>query len=116
LIAEAERKVSVIFEEYHRLESQAQIFKMRFRSFLETQLKILEGEHAQALEFFPLDLYVFQGKFLALLPEFHRGDLMTVQTEGFDGLLLNGQAVGIPARYIRRVITGHGVVLYDNIL
>ena len=26
LIAEAERKVSVIFEEYHRLESQAQIF------------------------------------------------------------------------------------------
>jgi len=47
LIAEAERKVSVIFEEYHRLESQAQIFKMRFRSFLETQLKILEGEHEE---------------------------------------------------------------------
>ncbi len=44
-IAEAEGKVSLILEEYHRLENQARIFKMRFRSFLETQLKILEGEH-----------------------------------------------------------------------
>jgi cell division initiation protein len=45
LIAGAERKVSVILEENHRLENQARVFKMRFRSFLETQLKILEGEN-----------------------------------------------------------------------
>lgn len=44
LITGAERKVTGILEEYHRLESQAQVFRMRFRSFLETQLKILEGE------------------------------------------------------------------------
>jgi len=44
-IAEAEGKVSAILEEYHHLENQARIFKMRFRSFLETQLRILEGDY-----------------------------------------------------------------------
>ncbi|MCL6559466.1 MAG: DivIVA domain-containing protein [Firmicutes bacterium] len=44
LIAEAEEKLKVMFEEYRQLEKQARIFRARFRSLLEAELKLLDGE------------------------------------------------------------------------
>lgn len=44
IIAEAEKKVNVLLEEYHQLESQARIFRSRFRSFLEAELRLIDGE------------------------------------------------------------------------
>ena len=44
VIGEAERKVGALMEEYHQLERQARVFRSRFRSFLEAELKLLDGQ------------------------------------------------------------------------
>lgn len=44
MISTAEGRVSHVLEGYHRLEREAQVFRTRFRSFLEAQLKLLDGE------------------------------------------------------------------------
>lgn len=44
MISGAEDRVRQIMEEYHRLEREAQVFRTRFRAFLEAQLKLLDGE------------------------------------------------------------------------
>ncbi len=44
MISGAQGKVNLALEEYHRLEREAQVFKMRLRSFLEAQIKFLDGE------------------------------------------------------------------------
>lgn len=44
MITEAEEKVKHIMEEYYRLKREAQVFLMRFRSFLEAQIKLLSSE------------------------------------------------------------------------
>lgn len=44
IIAEAEKRVNFLLEEYHQMESQARIFRSRFRSFLEAELKLIDGE------------------------------------------------------------------------
>lgn len=44
IITRAEDKVKEIMEEYHKLQRESQIFRMRFRAFLEAQIKILDAE------------------------------------------------------------------------
>ena len=44
MISGSESKVKRIMEEYHRLEKDEQVFRMRFRSFLEAQIKLLNKE------------------------------------------------------------------------
>lgn len=44
MVSGAESKVKLILEEYHRLERESQVFRMRFRSFLEAQIKLLDSE------------------------------------------------------------------------
>ncbi|MCL6635643.1 MAG: DivIVA domain-containing protein [Peptococcaceae bacterium] len=43
MIDEAEKKVGALMDEYQQLEKQARIFRARFPSFLEAELKLLEG-------------------------------------------------------------------------
>lgn len=47
LLQEAEKKVSEMESEYNRLKREAQVFKVRFRSFLESQIKLLDSEEEQ---------------------------------------------------------------------
>ncbi|TEB05799.1 Septum site-determining protein DivIVA [Pelotomaculum schinkii] len=44
MIKDAEEKAKLIYEEYHRMERDAQVFRMKFRAFLEAQMKYLDGE------------------------------------------------------------------------
>ncbi|MDD4237373.1 MAG: DivIVA domain-containing protein [Desulfotomaculaceae bacterium] len=44
MIKGAEEKVQRIYEEYHQVERESRVFKMKFRAFLETQMKLLDGE------------------------------------------------------------------------
>ncbi len=44
MVSEAEKKVSLILEEYHRFKREAQVFRMRLRSFLDAQVKLLDCE------------------------------------------------------------------------
>ena len=44
IIKDAEEKVKQIYEEYHQLERETQVFRFKFRTFLEAQLKLLDGE------------------------------------------------------------------------
>lgn len=46
MVTVAEGRVRLILEEYHRLEREAQVFRMRFRSLLEAQIRLLDGEEA----------------------------------------------------------------------
>lgn len=43
-IADAEERVQEILEAYRQLQKQAQVFRTQFRTFLETQLELLEAE------------------------------------------------------------------------
>jgi cell division initiation protein len=47
LMREAEKKLKQVVEEYHRIQSEARIFKVRFRSLLEAQVKALESEEEE---------------------------------------------------------------------
>ncbi|HOV78467.1 MAG TPA: DivIVA domain-containing protein [Bacillota bacterium] len=44
MISSAEARVKQMMEEYHRIQRDAQIFRMRFRSFIEAQIKLLDAE------------------------------------------------------------------------
>ncbi|SFR14414.1 DivIVA domain-containing protein [Desulfoscipio geothermicus] len=49
-IAEAEDRVRAIMEEYRFLEKQVHMFRVKFRSFLEAQLSLLDGQEEEARE------------------------------------------------------------------
>ncbi len=70
----------------------------------------------QALELAALDVQIFQGILFAVVSELHHIGAVTVQAQGLDGLLFDGQPVGIPPRHIRRIITGHGFIFDDYVL
>lgn len=44
MVSQAEYKVKMIREEYHRLKRETEVFKMQFRSLLEAHLKLLDRE------------------------------------------------------------------------
>ncbi len=44
MISEAQKKVKLAAEEHYRLQRETQVFRMRLRSFLEAQIKFLDGE------------------------------------------------------------------------
>ncbi|BAF60005.1 MAG: DivIVA domain-containing protein [Pelotomaculum sp.] len=44
ILAGAEKKLKQAMEECHRYEKEAQVFRMRLRSFLEAQIKLLDSE------------------------------------------------------------------------
>jgi len=43
----AEKKLKQVVEEYHRLQSESHMFRVRFRSLLEAQIKALESEEKE---------------------------------------------------------------------
>jgi len=47
-VVEAEDRVRSILEEYRFLETQTRIFKVKFRAFLEAQLKLMEDQEEEA--------------------------------------------------------------------
>ena len=47
MTTEADKKLKQLLEEYHRVQRDANIFRMRFRSFLEAQVKILDSEERE---------------------------------------------------------------------
>jgi len=49
-ITEAEDRVRAIMEEYRFLEKQVHMFRVKFRSFLEAQLSLLDGQEEEARE------------------------------------------------------------------
>jgi cell division initiation protein len=49
-IQEAEDRVRAVMDEYRFLEKQAGIFRIKFRSFLEAQLNLLDGQEEEARE------------------------------------------------------------------
>lgn len=50
LIREAEDRVRAVMDEYRFLEKQAGVFRVKFRSFLEAQLHLLEEQEKEARE------------------------------------------------------------------
>lgn len=44
MLSTAESRVRQMMEEYHKLQREAQIFRMRFRAFMEAQVKLLDAE------------------------------------------------------------------------
>ena len=60
IVSVAEGKVKLILEEYHRLDREAQVFRMRLRSLLEAQIKLLDGE--EQLETLERDVRVESGE------------------------------------------------------
>ena len=49
-IREAEERVRALMDEYRFLEKQASVFRIKFRSFLEAQLELLDGQEEEAQE------------------------------------------------------------------
>jgi cell division initiation protein len=47
MTSEADKKLKQMVEDYNRIQREANIFRMRFRSFLESQIKILDGEEKE---------------------------------------------------------------------
>ncbi len=58
---------------------------------------------------------VAQSEFPADAPKLHRSDAALLAAEFFLDLRLDGQAVAIPARNVRRSKAGHGFRLYDHV-
>lgn len=50
MISEAENQVQQLMEEYSQLKRQAQVFRMRLRTFLEAQVKLLDAEEGSEKE------------------------------------------------------------------
>ena len=44
IITGAEEKAKRVHEEYYQMERESQVFRMKFRAFLEAQMKLLDGE------------------------------------------------------------------------
>lgn len=51
ILKSAEEKVNLINEEHHQLEREAFVFRLKFRSFLEAQMKLLDGEEDKPTSF-----------------------------------------------------------------
>ncbi|SFG56182.1 cell division initiation protein [Desulfotomaculum arcticum] len=49
-IKEAEERVQTLLDEYRFLEKQTSVFRVKFRSFLEAQLELLDGQQNEAQE------------------------------------------------------------------
>ena len=53
MIFEAEARVKEAMKEYENMCNQVQVFKIKFRSFLESQLQMLDGEPLNSFEMLP---------------------------------------------------------------
>jgi len=52
LLGEAENKLKLIMEEHSQFKRDSQVFRIRLRSFLEAQIRLLEGEESELFEGF----------------------------------------------------------------
>lgn len=52
LLKDAENKMKLIMEEYNQFKRDSQVFRLRFRSLLEAQIRLLEGEEKELFEDF----------------------------------------------------------------
>jgi hypothetical protein len=74
------------------------------------------AEDAQALELFGLDLHVVRGVLVALLADVERGHLAQLALELLLDLVLDGQAVAVPAGDVRSLVALHGAEAEDDVL
>ena len=72
--------------------------------------------NTQALELGIHDVDMLGGKLFADLAQFQLGNAGFLIAQRFQGFQLDGQAVGIVARHIRGLETGHVLVAQDDIL
>lgn len=49
IIAQAEKKVQAVLNEYQWLEKQSRVFRVKFRSFLEAQINLLEKQEEETM-------------------------------------------------------------------
>lgn len=52
LLGEAENKLKLIMDEHNQYKRDSQVFRIRLRSFLEAQIRLLEGEESELFEGF----------------------------------------------------------------
>ncbi len=96
------------FSEHFNLDS----FKFGFQS----QIGIIPvTTNPQPLKLFSLQIHIFQGIIPAVTPKLNYICTVTIDTHVLDSLLLDGETMSIPSRYIRAVITIHGPKLNDHV-
>jgi hypothetical protein len=71
--------------------------------------------HPQALELLSLYIHILECIIPAQTAKLDGTQFVAVNLHGFDDLLLNRKAMGIPARYIRGIKASHNTVSYNNI-
>lgn len=52
LLGEAQNKLKLIMDEHNQYKRESQVFRIRLRSFLEAQIRLLEGEESELSEGF----------------------------------------------------------------
>lgn len=52
LLGEAENKLKLIMEEHNQFKRESQVYRIRLRSFLEAQIRLLDGEESELSEDF----------------------------------------------------------------
>ncbi len=52
LLGEAESKLKLIMDEHSQFKRESQVYRIRLRSFLEAQIRLLEGEESELFEDF----------------------------------------------------------------
>jgi len=52
LLGEAENKLKLIMDEHNQYKRDSQVFRIRLRSFLEAQIRLLEGEESELFKGF----------------------------------------------------------------
>ncbi len=73
-------------------------------------------QHTDPLELCFLDLDPFLGKRITTSPHFRRRQIEVLLTNFLNNFLFDGQTVTVPARHVRRAMSGHGLVAVDRIL
>ena len=48
IVTGAEQKAKLVYEEYYQMERDSRLFRLRFRSLLEAQIKLLDGEEGSS--------------------------------------------------------------------
>ena len=75
------------------------------------------GQHAQTLEALALGVHLLDGHLAAELANLDRGELVELLgAQRLLDLVLNGLAVAVPARDVRRLVAAHSPVAVDDVL
>ena len=100
-------------------EIELAVFLQDFRHIgrVHGQIRVVPiPQHPQALKLGPLDVDEFLGIFPAALPHLHLGQPELFGLQLLVHLVLDGQAVAVPAGHVRAVAAGHLPGLDDDVL